>query len=95
MKKNLKAKLRNAKLKIKKHESINNEQKSKLEEITMEKESLQKLLVEKEKDIINLKNEIQQKKENNSFNQTFYTRDQMIALTFYHLIQNYILQYHV
>ena len=43
---------------------------------------MQKLLVEKEKDIINLKNEIQQKKENNSFNQTFYTRDQMIALNF-------------
>ena len=59
----------------------------------MERESLQKIIEQKEEEIINLKNEkiklkneiidlkneIQQKKENNAFNKTFYTREQMIA----------------
>ena len=67
---------------IKKYESIIKEQKSKLDKIIMQKESLQKILKEKEEEIINLKNEIQQKQENNSFNKTFYTREQMIALNF-------------
>ena len=48
----------------------------------MEKELLRKTIKEKEEEIINLKNELQQKKENNSFNKTFYTREQMIALNF-------------
>ena len=48
----------------------------------MQNELLQKTLKEKEEEIINLKNEIQQKQENNSFNKTFYTREQMIALNF-------------
>ena len=67
---------------IKKYESIIKEQKSKLDKIIMQKELLQKTLKEKEKEIINLKNEIQQKQENDSFNKTFYTREQMIALNF-------------
>jgi len=67
---------------IKNYESIIKEQKSKLNKIIMQKELLQKNLKEKEKEIINLKNEIQQKQENNSFNKTFYTREQMIALNF-------------
>ena len=65
---------------IKKYESLIKEQKSKLDKIIMQKELLQKSL--KEKEIIDLKNEIQQKQENNSFNKTFYTREQMIALNF-------------
>ena len=67
---------------IKKYESIIKEQKSKLDKIIMQNELLQKTLKEKEEEIINLKNEIQQKQENNSFNKTFYTREQMIALNF-------------
>ena len=67
---------------IKKYESIIKEQKLKLEKIIMEKELLRKTIKEKEEEIINLKNELQQKKENNSFNKTFYTREQMIALNF-------------
>ena len=39
-------------------------------------------MIEKEKEIYNLKKEMQQKKENNAFNKTFYTREQMIALNF-------------
>ena len=68
--------------KIKKYESIIKEQKSKLDKIIMEKELLQKFMKEKEEEIIKLKNEIQQTKEGNSFNKTFYTREQMIALNF-------------
>ena len=68
--------------KIKKYESIIKEQKSKLDNIIMEKELLQKFMKEKEEEIIKLKNEIQQTKEGNSFNKTFYTREQMIALNF-------------
>ena len=64
------------------YESIIKEQKSKLEKKIIEKELLQKTIKEKEEEIINLKNELQQKKENNSFNKTFYTREQMIALNF-------------
>ena len=67
---------------IKKYESIIKEQKSKLDKIIMQNELLQKTLKEKKEEIINLKNEIQQKQENNSFNKTFYTREQMIALNF-------------
>ena len=67
---------------IKKYESIIKEQKSKLDKIIMQNELLQKTLKEKKEEIINLKNEIQKKQENNSFNKTFYTREQMIALNF-------------
>ena len=67
---------------IKKYESIIKEQKSKLDKIIMQNQLLQKTLKEKEEEIINLKNEIQQKQENNAFNKTFYTREQMIALNF-------------
>ena len=59
-------------IKIKKLESIVNEQKSKLEKIIIEKELLQKAIKEKEFEINNLKNEMQLKKDNNSFNKTFY-----------------------
>ena len=58
------------------------EQKSKLEKIIIEKELLLKNIKEKEEEINNLKNEMQQKQENNLFNKTFYTREQMIALNF-------------
>ena len=81
---------------IKNYKSIIDEQKSKLEKTILERESLQKIIEQKEEEIINLKNEkiklkneiidlkneIQQKKENNAFNKTFYTREQMIALNF-------------
>ena len=81
-KSSLKEKLSNSQIKIKKYESIIEEQKSNLEKIINEKELFQKSLKEKEEEINNIKNEMQQKQENNSFNQTFYTRDQMIALNF-------------
>jgi len=55
---------------------------SKLEKIIIEKELLQKTIKEKEDEINNLKNEIQLKKEDNPFNKSFYTRDDMIALNF-------------
>ena len=69
-------------MKIKKYESIISEQKSKLEKLICEKKFLEKTIKEKENEVINLKNEIEKKKENNSFNKTFYTREQMIALNF-------------
>ena len=69
-------------IKINQYESIINEQKSKLKKIIIEKEFLEKALKEKENKMINCKNEIQQKKENNPFNKTLYTREQMIALNF-------------
>jgi len=81
-KSNLKEKLSNSQIKIKKYESIIEEQKSKLEKIIIENELLQKNIKEKEEEINNIKNEMQQKQENNAFNKTFYTRDQMIALNF-------------
>ena len=81
-KSNLKDKLIEFEIKIKKYESIVSENESKLKKIIIEKELLQKTLKEKEEKIIYLINEIQQKKENNSFNKTFYTRDEMIALNF-------------
>ena len=81
-KSSLKDKLSHFQIQIKKYESIIEEQKSKLEKIMFEKELLQKTIKEKEEEINNIKNEIQQKQENNSFNKTFYTRDQMIALNF-------------
>ena len=81
-KSNFNEKLKESEIKIKKYESIIKEQKSKIEKIIIEKELLQKNIKEKEEEINNLKNEIQQKHENNSFNKTFYTRDQMIALNF-------------
>ena len=76
---------------IKNYKSIIDEQKSKLEKTILERESLQKIIEQKEEEIINLKNEkiklkneiidlkneIQQKKENNAFNKTFYTREQI------------------
>ena len=81
-KSNLKDKLKEFEIKIKKYESIVIEQKSKLEKIIIEKELLQKTIKEKEDEINNLKNEIQLKKEDNPFNKSFYTRDDMIALNF-------------
>ena len=69
-------------IKIKKLESIVNEQKSKLEKIIIEKELLQKAIKEKEFEINNLKKEMQLKKDNNSFNKTFYAREEMMALNF-------------
>ena len=69
-------------IKIKKVESIVNEQKSKLEKIIIEKELLQKAIKEKEFEINNLKKEMQLKKDNNSFNKTFYAREEMMALNF-------------
>ena len=81
-KSSLKEKLSDSQITIKKYESIIKEQKSKLENIIIEKELLQKTIKEKEEEINNIKNGIQHKEENNSFNKTFYTRDQMIALNF-------------
>ena len=78
----LKDKLNKGENKIKKYESIIKEQKSKIEKIIIEKELLQKNIKEKEEEINNIKNEMQQKQGNNLFNKTFYTRDQMIALNF-------------
>lgn len=75
-------KLNDAEIKIKKYESIIKEQKSKLEKLVIEKELLHKTIKEKEDEIINLKNEIQQKKDHHPFIKTFYTREQMIALNF-------------
>ena len=69
-------------IKIKKLESIVNEQKSKLEKIIIEKELLQKAIKEKEFEINNLKKEMQLKKDNNSLNKTFYAREEMMALNF-------------
>ena len=43
---------------------------------------MEKLLNEKEKDIIVLKNKIKENNINNQFNKTFYTRDQILALNF-------------
>ena len=78
----LKNKLNNFDRKIKQYELIIDDYKSKLEKKNIENESIKKNLIEKEKEIYNLKNEMQQKKENNAFNKTFYTREQMIALNF-------------
>ena len=81
-KSDLKDKLNDYEIKIKKYESIINEQKSKLEKIISEKELLEKAIKEKENEIINLKNEIEKKKENNSFNKTYHSQEQMITLNF-------------
>ena len=58
-KSSLKEKLSNSQIKIKKYESMLEEQKSKLEKIIIEKELLIKNIKEKEEEINNIKNEIQ------------------------------------
>ena len=77
------------KYKLKEIENINKKNKSTIEQLqsklndnNIKLESYQKIILEKEKEIEYLKNEIQNNKGNNSFNKTFYSRDQMLALNF-------------
>ena len=71
-----------SKKKIEEYKSKIEELKFKLNENNLKLESLQKMIHQKENEIEDLKIKMQSYNENNPFNRTFYSRDQMLALNF-------------
>ena len=78
----IKIQLKESNTKIQNYELTINELKSKFDESKNNLEASQKLLIEKEKEINELKNQLNSIDQKSSFNESFYKRNQMIALNF-------------
>jgi len=82
-------KISDMQIKLKENEKTIDKYKSKIEELKLklnenniQLESFQKIIYQKEKEILNLKTKMKKYNGNNISNQTFYSRDQILALNF-------------
>ena len=80
--KSLNKRISDSKLKFNEYENVIKKYKTMIEELNFKLESSQKVIFGKEKEIENLKLQIQNDNRNNSSNTIFYSRDQMLALNF-------------